>query len=512
MDLRTTLGELWPHFDSADLDTIADQLDGLSLITLGDNITLFSSGEESDTCWLILSGTIDEWIEQNRAAVRSPGEFIGEVSTFARSPLTTTCEGRTDCVLLEIPGVLIRELASFPFVFANWFLGEVARHATQWAAATELTAQYGELQTYPYCNSSTFPGPYEGIQCELVYLFCKREGEEMALATPPRVSWMTDAYMICAAHYPDFHSQFALKYVQMKYSEVSVMVPAWVEGQDLPQILMPYVYADSVQPVLAGREVFGYPKMKYPVAFDSNVGLFKSDRFLVRKEGVNVIRATYETVEWESVDASVRAEALRRWLDPHGQQHPDHERVVDASAQSDSTWLIDLYNSLPQALRTLGASTWKRSFDPSAFMHSPGPIEWNPDQFQVDGIAGSKFIMSNLTQIDFVVPIDFITTDGFIDHEVNLALPVGLRVVLDMQMVPAAMQQDYLTDPPTSADDLRKMMWGPRSWAHVYGVPEAPSTGASDASGSSEGASSASSEASESSSVDGSAGDGAGGV
>ncbi|MCP4919084.1 MAG: hypothetical protein GY913_19435 [Proteobacteria bacterium] len=407
--------------------------------------------------------------------MRKPGHFVGEVACFAGTPQTMTTEGRTDALLLRIPAETLHDLAAFPFPFATWFLTELARHATQWPASAQMTNQFGELQTYPYCNSSTFPGPYQAVQCELVYLFCKRAGQEMELATPPRVSWLGDSYMICAAHYPDFHSVHALEYVQMKYSEVSVMVPALVEGQELPKILIPFVYADSVQPVLAGREVYGYPKMKYPVAFDSDVGVLESDRFLVRKDGQNVIRATYETIEWASVDPEVRAAALGRWLDPYQQRQPEQEAIVDAGESAeDASWIIELFNALPEALRTLGVSTWKRDFSPSAYPSGPGPIPWKKEQFQVDGVAGSSFVMSNLSQIDFVVPVDLTTTDGFIDSPVDLELPVGLRVVLDLQMVPATMQQDYPANPPTTPVDLRKMMWGPRAWAHIFGVPEGP--------------------------------------
>ena len=479
MDLRSQLGELWPHFSSDDLDTIAALFEGLEIVELADNAQLFGADEATDDAWVVLTGSIDEWVASSRAAVRQPGQFVGEVALLAGTPQTTTAEGRTDCLLLVVPRAMLSDLTQFPSPFTGWFVAEVSKHATEWSTRSQASGHYGQLQTYPYCNRMTFPGPYKGVQCELLYLFCKRSDQEMELATPPGVDWLTGTYMICAARYPDFRAVHALQWVQMKYQEVSIMVPAWVEGQLLPSILIPYIYVDAVQPLIAGREVFGYPKMQYPVAFDSDLGLLDSDRFLVRKDGQNVVRATYQTIAWQEADPDVRGQVLERWLDPLKQKHADHQPVIDAARGDDPDWLIELFNSLPEALRTLGVSTWKRTFNPDAYLTSPGPIAWKPEQFQVDGVAGSKFVMSSLSQIDFVVPTDFIALDGFIDHAVELEFPLGLRVVIDLDMVPAAMQRDYLADPPTRDEDLRKMMWGPRAWAHMYGlVPgTSPETG-----------------------------------
>ncbi|MCP4804033.1 MAG: hypothetical protein GY913_19440 [Proteobacteria bacterium] len=58
MDVRTTLGELWPHFSAADLDGIWSIFEGLELVELADNHTLFSAGDENCGAWLILVGSI----------------------------------------------------------------------------------------------------------------------------------------------------------------------------------------------------------------------------------------------------------------------------------------------------------------------------------------------------------------------------------------------------------------------------------------------------------------------
>lgn len=426
---------------------------------------LFDAGEDATTAWLILEGSLDEWVQQTRSAVREAEQWIGEVAVFARQRQSTEAQARVSTKVLAVPAELLLELSAAEGDFANDMALEIASHAASWSIHSQLGVRTALKQVYPDSNRMTFPGPYLGTRCELFYFFIQKPPGGLEISRPPGVEWMKLApyFLLCAARYPDFRAVNALQWVRMSYQEIAVMVPTTIGDGLLPKLYFPYIYLDSAQPLVAGREVYGYPKMLFSMAFDDDVG--GQHRCILRKDDDEVLRLKWRAIDWDAVDSATRAEVVQMALDPLQQRGPRREAAVRKAKEGSSSPLIDAFNALPPALRTLGTGSWKRIFDPATELTGPGPIPWEPSQFQVDGVAGSDFLMSNLETVEFVELDTLEATDQFIDNVVEPLVDIGLRVVIDLELVPAEMMLDYLVDPPTGGLDLRKMAWGPASWS-----------------------------------------------
>ena len=161
-----------------------------------------------------------------------------------------------------------------------------------------------------------------------------------------------------------------------------------------------------------------------------------------------------------------------------------------------------LYKFLPESLRTQAVLSWKRNFTPEVAT-TENYMEWNPDDFAVDGIARNFVTTQRMHSLDlFEIDEDLITFrvgPRLLDFRPLIRGPRsgqrgsgchGFRVVGDVLMRASldddgpALEIDYLERQgelmkPANSALRRKLAWGPAVWSvegsePAAGVPRTP--------------------------------------
>ena len=80
------VARLWkrrPYLEDLDLDLLREAAAELRLgerLELSPGDVLFDTGDPVTGAWVVLEGTLYEWIDDARASWRRPGTFVGEVA------------------------------------------------------------------------------------------------------------------------------------------------------------------------------------------------------------------------------------------------------------------------------------------------------------------------------------------------------------------------------------------------------------------------------------------------
>lgn len=471
IDIKT-LHEALAALPAYDLDadvlaaTAALLLEKGQLVVFNGGDVLAPLGDESDTCWLIVLGSVDEWSLQRRLAVRTAGQFTGEISVLSQALQSVEIQAREEGVAVALDGDFIRDLSAWPLPFASAWLGQVAQHALAWSNDADMSISTITEQNYPFTNPMIFPGPYVAQGAELIYIPCKLDAGGLSGCLAPGVTPVLFFWICIARYHGGVGLGNTLEDDLAFYDEVVVMVPSLIGLT--PALYFPWIYVGSAAAMTAGREVFGYPKMLYNATLDDrdDLGFTGQSRCVLRKNGADVMTALWKDLAWGDVDAEDRARLVQMVFDPHekgGDKAQDMDRMARNDTPDELTARVQRMAQDDEA--TVNVGSWKRSFDPSTALPGPGPVVWEPSQFQIDGVAGSLAQVTDVESLNLIAISELVATSEFLLPGAELLIPFGFRCTVDFGLLPDKMLKDYLTNPPTRPSERRKLNWGPDAWA-----------------------------------------------
>ncbi|MCP4807396.1 MAG: cyclic nucleotide-binding domain-containing protein [Proteobacteria bacterium] len=420
-------------------------------------------GDASDLCWLIVEGSVDEWGVERRFAIRRPGQFTGEISVLSKAEQSVGITARQTGVAIALDGDFIRDLTAWPLPLASAWLGEVARHALAWSKDAAQSHATHTKQNYPYTNPMVFPGPHVATKAEMVYIPCTVSEGVMSGCVAPGVGPGPFFWIGIVRYHGGVGLENALEDDAARYDEVLVMVPSTMPGR--PGLYVPWIYVGSAAALAAGREVFGYPKMLYNATLDDPCETLDegASRCVFRKKGDDVLTARWLDIGWRDAAVADRIQLVHAALNPYAQTD---ERAVDDLAKDarPDRLMAYLQRRVTDGV-AMQVGSWKRSFHPSTSLPGPGPVEWSADQFQIDGIAGSKATVTKLESFGLVQIKELQASTAFILPGATPLLGIGFRCMVDFSLQPDAMLRDYLSDTDVlSQDDRTKLAWGPKAW------------------------------------------------
>jgi len=468
--------------------------DGVSVRALQPDEDLFKAGSNPDEYYWVLCGSLDEWGGGLRVAVRRPGELAGEIAALTpRRANTTTCVARERTEVAVLKASALQRLINRHGPLTDELLRGVAEHAERWSLAYSQQFEDISKEYFPGKRAMLVPAPYSAVKAELLIFAAKKPADGLSETMPPGVTWHPDVpfFYVTVNHFPDFHDKNAAQSVKMTYSEIATMVPVQVEGHPGIHLFYPYLFADNMMALFSGREVYGLPKMGAVTYLDNDLG-----RAMMRAGDDLAFSVRYRDLGLGEDARHGRRRALEALLHPTAaaanaaENHEDSGPIktfvkgiahhlehlagdalfgalqvaIDAG---DAVGAAELFSALPPALRTVSAVAWKRNFSPCAALPNPGPVPWQPTDFDADGAAQCLFEVTKIHDFQFIeVPTDgLVAHPNFILHDIELWMPWGARMVIDMDMLPGAgFLIDFLHPPATDPEITARLAWGPAVW------------------------------------------------
>ena len=436
---------------------VVPELAGLvKALTPGSTVVRYEQGERVckpgdvlNDFHIVLQGRLDSWRGNAWCGPRTPGEPYTSLVKDQKFGLQLTATDTTWVWIIPRDVFLEHIKTREPWDAA---LGQLLwLGATVDVRATITTTRLLEQATYqffPGARGVVMPGPYKADKV-LQYNMPIRPNAWLKSLLPPGVEWHPDLpfALLVACHFQGFGpAQKDLAEGSSGgagYHESGVMIPVRVKGSRDLRLFIPYIFPTSYMAMLAGREIYGYPKSWATVLVDEECG-----RILVRRNGVTMV-------------------ALKH--------HPLPGSGFTNGFAKRFGWLF--LKMIPDRILTVKVAAWKRDWCSEANVLTGEELaRWNPNLVSIDQIASSGFVVDSSTAyawhrlsdstIEVRIPsgndsgfdtVKFETFFGFILRvEYGVTMTTG-DVLIDYLGVPTDLDQQqrgYLA--PTAVNDRNR--------------------------------------------------------
>jgi acetoacetate decarboxylase len=250
-----------------------------------------------------------------------------------------------------------------------------------------------ELETplhYAGPGADLVPGPFLFENATLIFAFCDADLSGVRGTLPDglrlfkRPGRKRDALLLVPARFPDAHPE-GDPAARFAYSETTCFVP--VRRRRGVGFFVPYIYPSTWEPLLLGREIYGFPKRLGRTEFGSqtvSLAVDGAEQCTLRWEGsqacdeVRLVRALIDWLGFAGREASLAfqiGDALRQamQLPPYRRVEVyNHKRILAADAvHTQPTYAVDCLTSA-----IFGVLRWyqiARLRDPVLTVHA-GPL------------------------------------------------------------------------------------------------------------------------------------------
>jgi len=373
--------------------------------------TFFYEGDPPDALALLLEGQVDLSWGGSPRGVCLPGSLLDPAAALGDIPHTVKAVTATECLVIEWPLDYLTELSSFR-EFARRHLADCLRKAQARLSAASAPIHYvghAEIQ----------PGPYLFLDAGVTFIFCEAARGPIEEALPDGLSLLMMPgrehvpVLLAVADFPNAHPESDPS-SQFSYTETTVFVP--VRFGATPGAFVPYIYPSSWEPILIGREVYGFPKQLGNTIFGSG------------ELSLSVDEVPCFRLNWEGQQASKETElvgALMGWLGI--QRH-----IASAAFQ------------VGDAMRQAASLPAYRRID--VFNHKRVPsVDSSPDDllYDVDQLTQAVFGVLRWFSVARLVDAELVTASGPL-HEAKITLREAYRTRLDMRLSKGRVVRDYL--------------------------------------------------------------------
>ncbi len=445
------------------------------------------------------------------AVEESPGGLLG-AKVATGDPTERNREGsevRTcvPSVVVPIDGRRFVELLDTNLTFARVMLRYMAEHGSDYLDDHD---QYDEAfeQYFPGRSGMLTPPPYTVGQADMRIFFCKKPEDPALLEQmlPPATRWYPefDFYLLVCTEMRDIAPKWHPG-ATFSYDEVAVFVPAQ-HGLD-PRLYfhVPFMFPDNIMAIYMGREILGLPKRRaanFCEEFtDADPGLW---RFLMRRmlpqdardrqtalgfhlpKQVDVLDMRWRKVGPEdeaerfgdlvgALWGEVVPDVLAKWFasklgDVFGVLLEQGADAIDGEGtplEKVAAKLNAVLPYIPESLRSVNTTAWKRIFASEVSTHGSGEQRWRRGDFESDCIACTPFPIRKIHALEAIDASESLggglyTTRGFPLTHNELITPIGLRVNVEMGLEPGRVVHDFRRDLLALSYKRRnRLAWGP---------------------------------------------------
>ncbi|MBN1566074.1 MAG: acetoacetate decarboxylase family protein [Anaerolineae bacterium] len=231
------------------------------------------------------------------------GGVIDPVATLGGLPHSSKVEAITACTLLRWPVDSLWASPAFAAA-ARRYLAESLQTASARLAELEQPVHYAPPDGHH--SAQIEPGPFMFEDVTLIFAFCEADLDPLRVTLPDgltlfrRPGRSRDALLLVLAQFPTVYAEDDPA-ARFAYTETTVFVP--VRYRHSIGLFVPYIYPSAYEPILLGREIYGFPKQLGRTAFDAH------------HASLIVDGATQAALTWGGMDGTDEARLVRALFD-----------------------------------------------------------------------------------------------------------------------------------------------------------------------------------------------------
>ncbi len=379
---------------------------------------LFYEGDPADALIVLDAG---------RAVMHKNSEPCGEIGPGALLDPVATLGGLRHSVKIT----LLEDS-----VCQHWSLENVWKNDVFAAAARRyLAAEVQRMQTrldevdapvhYANPRGELVPGPFLFDDVTLIFAFCDAEPGTMQALLPPGLRLLhrpirrRDSILLALARFPKSYPE-SDPAARFGYTETTCFIPVRL-GRGLG-LYVPYIYPSAWEPILLGREIYGFPKRPGLTTIDAH-------RAALAVDGKEQF-----AVEWSGMEASDETRLVRALVDWLGLGGRGAALLFRAGDVLRSAMRLPPF-------RSIGVYNHKQILAPEATADKP--------VYTVDCLTHAIFGVLRWYQIVQMREVKLTVSSGPLANA-NLVLREAYRTQLDMRLSAGRTVKDYKNYQDTS--------------------------------------------------------------
>lgn len=246
--------------DLSQIPVLCDLPDALSLaeqVTVAAGTTLFAEGDAPRYAWMRLSGHC--MLSQDAAPLGEArsGELLDALAVLGGIVHSQRAIAITECQFVRWELAQLEQHAPFQRVARAYLAGRTLHAETRNAELEAPIHFVGD-------GAEVAPGPYVFDHSTLLFLFC--DAYVMDVALPAGLSAVSHSALIVLAQFRGAHAE-AHPQARFSYTETTCFIP--VRYGVRPGLYVAQIYPSTWEPILIGREVYGFPKRPGRTALDA---------------------------------------------------------------------------------------------------------------------------------------------------------------------------------------------------------------------------------------------------
>lgn len=366
---------------------------------------LFYEGDSPDTLYLLKAGRC-----QTARGEIHPEMLIDPVATLGGLPHSVKVTAAESSELYCWPMERLQQSAAFNAAARRY----LARQLQQTSARlSQLTAPIHYIPN----SAALFPGPFLFEDATMLFAFCEANPDSVQNCLPEGLTVLQRPgkkqapVLLALADFPSAYPQH-LPTARFAYTETTYFIP--VRHGTTFGFYVPNIYSSAYEPILLGREIYGFPKRLGETVFGVN-------EVSLTVDGEKYLHLKWQGAESESESRLVRA--LIDWLGLEGRL---------ASAAFKAGEILRRASRLP-AYRRVNVFNHRRFLAADSAHHNP--------TYAINELTQAAFGVLKWYQINRLnVPSLQILGGAF----PNLTLREGYRTKLDMRLSTARVVRNYV--------------------------------------------------------------------
>lgn len=275
---------------------------------------LFYEGDPADTLYLLQSGCCQMSFGKELRGKIEAGLLIDPIGTLGGLPHTVKVTAVENAQLLCWPMETLLQSANFSAAARRYL-------AKQLHQSTMKLAQLTAPLHFAHNTAELVPGPFMFEDTSMIFAFCEADPPSIEKCLPEslhllqRPAKKRAPLLIALADFPHAYPQHTPS-ARFAYTETTYFIP--VRYGTTFGFYVPHIYPSTYEPILLGREIYGFPKRLGETIFGTNEVSLSVD-------GEKYVHLSWQGAESETETRLVRG--LMDWLGLEG-------RVASAAFQA----------------------------------------------------------------------------------------------------------------------------------------------------------------------------------
>ncbi|MBI5959745.1 MAG: acetoacetate decarboxylase family protein [Chloroflexi bacterium] len=286
-----------PLFSDLNADHQAALLAQAETRTLNAGEVLFYEGDPADKLYLLVEGKC--LVSHAGKAQAWTPPLIDPAATLGGLPHWIKLEAQTDSTFLCWSIQQLWQQPEFSAAARRWLA--VSLHSTQ-TRLDELEAPVH----YAGSTAQPVPGPFMFDNVTLIFAFCDADLDPLRALLPEGLSLFRrtgrkrDSLLLALAKFPDSYPRHDPA-ARFGYTETTVFIP--VRYRHSIGLFVPYIYPSAYEPVVLGREIYGFPKR------------LGQTTFAAQHIALSVDNTPQLALDWAGLDSSDEPRLVRALMD-----------------------------------------------------------------------------------------------------------------------------------------------------------------------------------------------------